>query len=230
MWGFYEYIRPHINSIMNKNLALLLCILISSFTLHAQTQKGNQLIGGSFSVEHRTTEVKYFDQANAIGNNDGKTNSFNIGPSYSYLVADNLGLGVNLGYNHSHTDNYNSLAANENTSNGYFGSISLMKYFLYEKKIGVRTGPLAYYNYSKAVTTTSNGLDNNQVDGKAFGAGIMLDFVYFPVKRIGLVALLGGVSYSQSKYDNSYMSAKDSNIGLSFLNSPSFSVYYAFGK
>jgi hypothetical protein len=214
---------------MIKNLTFLLLALLSSFTLHAQTQKGGQLLGGTFSAEHNTSDTKYIDQVNQV-NNNGKTNAFTIGPSYNYFVADNLGLAVNLGYSRAHNNDYSSTRNNDNITNGYFGSISLMKYFLYEKIIGVRTGPLAYYSNSKSVGTNTDPLYNSQVHAKGYGAGIQLDFVYFPVKRIGLIASIGGFNYSQYKIDTDYSNVKQSSLGISFLNLPSFSAYYAFGK
>jgi long-subunit fatty acid transport protein len=215
---------------MNKTLTVLILALLSSFGLHAQTQKGSHLLGGSFTVYHGTADTRYFDQANQSYNSNEKTNSFSIGPSYSYFVADNLGLGVNLGYSHSHGDSYSSARVVENTSHGVFGSISLLKYLLFEKKIGIRTGPFAQYNESKAESTSADLSYNNEQNAKNFTAGVKLDFVYFPITKIGLTASLGSLTYSQNRVEDMSYVNKQKGIGLSFLNSPSFSVFYAFGK
>jgi hypothetical protein len=54
--------------------------------------------------------------------------------------------------------------------------------------------------------------------------------VYFPVKKIGLVATMGSLGYAENKSVEQYNTNKQSSIALSFFNSASFSVYYAFGK
>jgi hypothetical protein len=214
---------------MNKILSFLVVALFSGFTLSAQTQKGSHLLGGSFSVNHSTVETHAGPDSPTSSDNN-KSNSFSVGPSYSYFVADNLGLGVDVGYSHSHNDSHNSIRSGETNYNGYSGSISLKKYFLFEKKIGVRTGPFASYDNAKAKSTNTDEFYRGDQLSKIFIAGVALDFVYFPVKKIGLVASLGSLSYLKSKVQDRYYSSKQSNIGLSVLNSPSFSVYYAFGK
>jgi hypothetical protein len=214
---------------MNKILSFLIVAVLSASSLSAQTQKGSHLLGGTFSVNHSTTETNY-DMNNPSLNENNRANSFSIGPSYSYFVADNLGLGVDVGYSHSHNDSHNSIRSGESNYNGYSGSISLKKYFLFEKKIGVRTGPFASYDNAKAKSTNTDEFYRGDQLSKIFIAGVALDFVYFPVKKIGLVASLGSLSYMKSKVQDRNYSSKQSNIGLSVLNSPSFSVYYAFGK
>jgi outer membrane protein W len=216
---------------MNKKLSFLLLALLTSFAVHAQTQKGSQLLGGSFGVDHSTSDGSTYYQGTQVSSNS-KTNNISLGPSYSYFLTDNLAIGANLGYSHSHRDSFIPAENTESTSNNYFGSISLLKYFLFDSKIGIRTGPYAQYGKSKGIFTSSS-LDpyyNSEIGSKNFAAGIALDFVYFPVSKIGLVASLGNLSYSQARITGNSDVQKASSLGLSFLNSPSFSVYYVFGK
>jgi hypothetical protein len=217
---------------MNKNLTILLLALLSGFALHAQTQKGSQLLGGSLAVSHTSSTGTYFNpQTNLLEATGGKVNAFTVGPSYAYFIADNLSLGGSLGYNHANTDSFTADRTDELNSSGYFASISLMKYYLFEKTIGVRTGPYAQYNKSTGKFTSSDAFyNNNKQEYKNFAAGISLDFVYFPVKKIGLVASIGGLSYAENKVEEQYNTNKQSSIAFSIFNSPSFSIYYAFGK
>jgi hypothetical protein len=216
---------------MNKKLSFLLLALLASIAVHAQTQKGSQLLGGNFSVDHSTSNGTTYYQGTQVSSNS-KTNTFNIGPSYSYFLSDNLSLGAHLGYGHSHGDSFIPAGSTESNSNDYFGSISLQKYFLFDSKIGIRTGPYAQYGKSKGTSTSSypDSYYSYETSSKNFAAGISLDFVYFPVSKIGLMASLGSLSYSQAKYTNPADAQKASSLGLSFLNSPSFSVYYVLGK
>jgi hypothetical protein len=218
--------------IMNKILTILLCALLSSFVLHAQTQKGSQLLGGFISVGHTTSTGTYFNpQTNLLESTGGKSNSFGIGPSYTYFIADNLGLGGSLGYSHSHDNSNTADRINKLNSDAYTASLSLMKYFLFEKTIGIRTGPYAQYTKSTNKYTSNDAFFNNAgQEYKNFAAGLALDFVYFPVKKIGLVATMGSLGYAENKSVEQYNTNKQSSIALSFFNSASFSVYYAFGK
>ncbi len=214
-----------------KKLTLLLLAALSGLTATAQTEKGSHLLGGSFAVSHNKGENTYSFNTNQQIDENRKQNSFSLGPSYSYFVADKLGLNVNLGYNHSHLDDYGMNRDLETTSNGYFGSIALNKYFLYENKVGIRTGPYATYGASKSKTTSPNDEYNDHGESKDFNTGISLEFVYFPVKKIGLVAHLGGLSYAHNSYESSTNSSKHSQVGLNFLNSStSFSFYYVLGN
>jgi hypothetical protein len=215
---------------MKKKFTILLVALLSSFALRAQTQKGNQLLGGNLSASHtKSTGTYLISQTSPFGATGRKDNSYSIGPSYTYFIADNLGLGGSLGYNHSHVDSFTEDRTEEFNANGYLAYLSLMKYFLFEKTIGVRTGPYAQYNKSTGKYISTDAFyDGNKQDYKNFAAGINLDFVYFPVKKIGLVASIGGLSYFDTNTEDKYNSNKQNGIGFSFFNSPSFSIYYAF--
>jgi hypothetical protein len=216
---------------MNKNLTILLLALLSGFALHAQTQQGSQLLGGSFLVNHtKSTGTSLNPQTNSWDNTSGKTNSFGVGPSYTYFIGDNLGLGGGVSYSHSLTDSFTDERTDKLTSNGYFASLSLMKYFLFEKMIGIRTGPYAQYDNSTSKRTSPEPFNNFKQEYKTFTAGINLDFVYFPAKKIGLVASMGSLGYSVNKRKDNYSTNKDNSIGFSFFNTPSFSVYYVLGK
>lgn len=210
-----------------KKLTLLLLAALSGLTASAQTEKGSQMIGGSFSLNHTKSEPVNTAAAEA----SNKQNAFSIGPSYTYFLANNLGLTASLGYSHSHSDQYAGNASSETTNNGVFASLALNKYFLFEDKIGVRTGPFASYNTQKARVSSTYDYNGGDFDFKGYSAGLNLEFVYFPVKRIGLVASLGSLAYSRTEFERSTGDSKQTDLSLNFLNNaPSFSFYYVFGK
>ncbi len=221
-----------------KKLTFLLLAALSGLTASAQTEKGKHWIGGSFSIEHSKTDYTASPDHLNIGNNH-KQNSFHIGPSYSYFVADKLSLNATAGYSHSHRDqssinnpilqplNHHT----ETITNGYFASVGFDKFFLYENKVGIKTGPSVYYYSSKSKTSSSDDNAGNFSNDKTLLAGISLDFVYFPVRKLGLIASLGRLDYMQHKSKSLYNTTKTSNVGLSFLdNNQRFSFVYVLGK
>ena len=138
---------------MYKKTSFIILALLGAFTVNAQTQKGNQLLGGSifFSTSKNTNDYFVNPDYQYNVSNERKFTGFSIGPSYSYFVANNLDLGVNAGYNTSKiTYTYPSGNINnqpgEAKTNGYSASVYLRKYYLYNNKIGIRTGPFAQYS------------------------------------------------------------------------------------
>jgi hypothetical protein len=221
-----------------KKLTFLLLTALTGLTASAQTEKGSQWIGGSFALSHYKVEETSSPEFSVTGAYR-KQNSYQVGPSYSYFVADKLSISGNVGYSHSHADQtyYNNPTLQVNDSNteiitnGYFASLGLNKYFLYENKVGVRTGPSAQYSRSKSKITSDNDPENSDAESTAFNVGIYLDFVYFPVKKVGLVASLGSLAYSKSKYEGLNNTNKQTDVGLNFFNSSkTFSIFYIFGK
>src|SRR5688572_8921115 len=71
---------------MKKTLTLLL--IITSFSLSAQTTKGSIMIGGSASISFNTNEVD--------GSNYSKSTNIGISPEVSYFLGNNLSVGLLL--------------------------------------------------------------------------------------------------------------------------------------
>jgi long-subunit fatty acid transport protein len=224
---------------MNKFLSLLIVLFISSLAAQAQTQKGNQLLGGllSFSTGKGTT-TQYDPSGNGAATvSSNKISSFGIGPSYSYFVADNLDLGVNAGYSTAkQTSDFKSLGNDIDKQTGYNYAVYLRKYFLFDNKVGFRVGPYVSYQHMKSARDYQlTESDNEESLEKIFNAGIGLDFVYFPTRRIGLAASLGNLSYERVHYiqssDNQINEEqKNHAVGFNLASGVALSVYYSFGK
>lgn len=217
---------------MYKKLLLVVLSVITLQTVKAQTEKGSQNLGFSFGISTQNSKIQTFNsQTNMYSyQSDGKQTSFNIGPSYSYFIADKLDLGaaVNYGYyNQNYVPSFNSQS--KQTSKTYGASIFLRKYFLYNNKVGIRTG--TYFSYAKTKQTYvyEPSINNTDDEIKEFGAGINLDFVYYPAKNIGLAAGLANLGYYHNKFTGSQLSTSN-NFNLSLVNELRLSIYYVFGK
>jgi long-subunit fatty acid transport protein len=210
---------------MYKKLLLAFVSIIAIQTAKAQTEKGSQMLGASFGFSTSSSDTKAFNTfTNAYDQSvHGKTKSYNIAPSYSYFIADKLDLGVSVGFGGS---SQKISDIQNQKSQGFNSSIYLRKYFLYDNKIGIRTGP--YLSYESTTQEYSyNPVIKNHND--VYGGGIGLDFIYFPVKRLGLAARLGSANYFHQKSDDNTQGTYNS-FNLAFVNSLSLSVNYVFGK
>lgn len=216
---------------MYKKLLLAFVSIIAIQTVKAQTEKGSQMLGVSFGVNTSSSDTRYLDYStNAFTNVHGKATNYSIAPTYSYFVADNLDLGLSVGYGKSKQDYSNVYNPNHMESDGFTTGIYLRKYFLYENKIGVRTGPMFNYQHGKQNQEYSSNPENNsEAISNTYSGGVGLDFVYFPVKRLGLTAVLGGLSYAHQDTKGTNPSTSNS-FDASFANRFVFSVNYAFGK
>jgi hypothetical protein len=228
---------------MKKIAILIPFFLLTILAVNAQTQQGTQNLGlslgfysssGSYSYQYGTPTVY---QPVTV-----KTTGFSTLPNYSYFIANNLDLGVSVGFG-TETDKSNDLTNNivstQHTKN-YSGSLYLRKYYLYNNKVGIRTGPYLFYQYSNSDASYSNiDQGSNTYNGKYFQGGINADFVYYPTSKIGLAVNLGSLYYShittnsrqQNTSANVGQNASSNSVNLQLLNNNlTLSAFYAFGK
>ncbi|MDB5015496.1 MAG: hypothetical protein JWQ84_328 [Mucilaginibacter sp.] len=217
---------------MNKHFILIAALLLGSQISKAQTSQGNQTLGFNFSFYYNNINSVIINPADqSVTNISSRTNIFNIGPSYSYFIADKLDLGASLCYSStsisSTPSNYGPGTQHNDT---YSGSIYLRKYFLYANKIGIRTGP--YLSYS---TGSSNyifvGSPADMSKTNDYGAGVNLALVYFPSKQISVSAMVANLGYDHYTANNYNRGSDNENsVNFSFVNSLNLSVSYVFGN
>src|SRR5690606_28845292 len=78
---------------MKKFYLTLAAVAALTFASQAQTEKGKFIVGGGLGFD--TESVK---------DTDNKSTSFNIMPSAGYFVADNIAVGLCLGYQWSRAE------------------------------------------------------------------------------------------------------------------------------
>jgi hypothetical protein len=214
---------------MYKKLLLVFVSIITINAAKAQTEKGNQSLGLSFGFS--TTDFKTRDFNYSTNDYDpevkGKRNNYTIAPSYSYFIADKLDIGLAVGYSYSSQKYDTNIYSSQNQSGkSFFSSINLRKYFLYDNKIGIRTGPyLSYQRNNQSYTYNNNNQPNYNTNSNVYTGGVGLDFVYYPLKKLGLAAAMGNLNYSHQNTNGSTDGTYNS-FNLSFANSLIFSVNY----
>jgi hypothetical protein len=215
-----------------KKLTFLLLAAFSGLTASAQTEKGSQWIGGTISARHDKTSFRYNDPAQQPSNNNTKNNMLRIGPSYNYFLANNLGLAVELGYENTHQDSFAPGRSGEIDSKSYYASLDLKKYLLYENKIGVAVGPYAIYSRGKQHSENNEATFsyNDKATSNGLTAGLGVNFVYFPVKKVALTAGIGSLRYYRYKLNGDRMNAESESFDFDIMSSTTFSIFYVFGK
>ena len=219
---------------MRKLSMLIMLVLLILQGAKAQNKKGDQNLGLSLNF-YTGNRTDFYQTANAPGFQlqHSTSTGFTATPNYSYFIGNKLDIGVSLGYGLStgtYSDRGNNTSSTQQYKN-YFSSVYLRKYYLYNNRIGIRTGPFIDYQFSNSsvVNTPDTGNPNSTV--KSLQAGINADFVYYPSAKVGLAVNLGGMYYSNNKFNYSQQSSNSKGVVLQFLNTNLlFSAFYVFGK
>ncbi|MBV8388293.1 MAG: outer membrane beta-barrel protein [Mucilaginibacter sp.] len=221
---------------MKKCIFLIAAFVLATVASNAQTEKGSQTLGASLGFDYNKTGGVYISPYdNSITPAGGKTTSFNIGPSYSYFIADKLDLGVSLSYGQSNTTYTNTpIYPEKQSSYAFISSIYLRKYYMFGDKLGLRTGP--YFGYekgdSKSTYLGSNALNSEDSKYDEYSAGARLEFVYYPSKKLGFAAYVASIDWYYVKFDNgNFGNTSTDNVDLSLVNKGlTLSVFYSFGS
>ncbi|HWD87148.1 MAG TPA: hypothetical protein VG367_03410 [Mucilaginibacter sp.] len=216
---------------MKKTLIVTAMLMVVFSASYAQTGKGNQALGLNlaFALNNRSG-VTNFGTALDAG---VKTTQFSIGPNYSYFIADKLDLGASFSYSTS-TSTYapapSGYLAKESSSN-LGGIVYLRKYVMFKDLIGFRAGPYIGYNTNDAKDAyyQVSGIDTKT---DYYNAGMRLELVYFPSKRLGVSTYLASLDYSHYKSDSgTFGHQTGDNLYLNVIsNTLAISVSYVFGK
>jgi hypothetical protein len=226
---------------MKKVLILITAIVFAYQVSNAQTEKGSQTLGINFGFSSSNSN----DYTINPGNNATSTlttsiNSFNIGPTYSYFIANNLDIGASLSYSTSSTTNTTESVTTTNdsyptnvSSSNFTGTLFIRKYFMFQNKIGVRAEGYAGLSAgsSKDTYTTTFAAYNFKSNTNYYSGGAALDLVFFPSKNLGVSASLANLEYYHYTANNTTQGHDNGdNFTFSFVNNGlTFSVFYVFG-
>jgi hypothetical protein len=218
-----------------KKIAISITIfLLALQAANAQTQKGSQNLGISLGFYSSNSNYNYLNinpPSSQIVNT--KTTGFSAYPNYSYFIANNLDLGASIGFGHQTDKSSDQVSGNgtEQSYKSYFGSIFLRKYFLYNNKIGIRSGPYFSYQYttSDIAFTPDNTQASNSYKGHNYQGGVSADFVFYPSSKIGLAANLANLYYARNTSNNLTQSSSFKSVNLQLLNNNlTLSAFYVF--
>lgn len=221
---------------MKKSLILILAAVCSAVSLKAQTQKGSQLLGGSFSFSAGSSNTDNYPNGpyDPPADSHSRTTSLAIGPAYSYFIADKLDIGAAAIYQYGKQKNTffntNYTTPQDVKTEAISTSLYLRKYFLYKDKFGFRAGPSVSYIYSNSTTINQQTIYNNYLEQRMFQGGLNLDLVYFPARRLGLASYLGTLAYTHSRSRGNSYTTDSSGFNANLVSSVNLSIFYSFGK
>ncbi len=226
-----------------KNILSFAFVLLCISRAVAQTGPGSQNLGLNLGYSNTTTTTVFSNPTYTPSTltTTSKQATYSVAPAYSVFVSKGLDLGLAIGLTGSST-NYDYAPTPYTPTKtdylAYSGTVYLRKYFLYADKIGIRTGPFFLYQQSTQKNVYPPGSTfNNNTDNKvnSYSTGINLDFVFYPVTKIGLGANICSLGYSYQKSTTAdgvgSTDATQKTFNANFLaNNLSLSVFWVFGK
>jgi len=221
---------------MKKQLLAVAALALTLQLANAQTEQGKQNIGLNlgFTTFSNNNNAVPTPPTGGVQNSTNKYTNLNIGPDYSYFIANNLDLGVALSYSHQKQDDTNLGYGSSQTNDGYGANIYLRKYVLYNNKFGFRTGGRFGYTHNNSKYNYNSGgsvLTNTETKTNQYYGGLLFDLVYYPTTKLGFAATLANATYNHSNSDSGTNGTGSSNaFNFNFINSGlGLSVFYAFG-
>ncbi|NBW37398.1 MAG: porin family protein [Cytophagia bacterium] len=194
-----------------RNFVIIAILVLFTTTVKAQTAKGNMVIGGSFRFSSTTQQTT---------NDDLKSSSFGISPSFGYFVSDNLAVGVNVGFN---SVNYTN---DDKQSEFDFGPFVRYYKFIADDKFAFT---------ADAGFGLGSGKYDSQLSGErktsSFNVYVSPGFAYFFSPKWSLDFQLQGISYSTNDPNKDADNDKGSyfTFGVSSF-SPSLGFRYFIGN
>ncbi len=217
---------------MKTKLFLTATILALAFKVNAQTEKGQNAIGGVIFFSNNHSDVT---------NNSSEYENYTISINYGYFVSKNLSLGINGGFerNKSESSYDANIAVGGNyiltkiTATSNFRSFNVGPYVRHYVDI---VNKFKFYNQFSAEwgfgkQKNQNYNAANSFDVKSYAASINSGFAFFPTKKIALELGLNLLSYTKSTLEDDISGIKETsknfNFGLNTLT-PSLGVNFHF--
>jgi len=217
---------------MNMKNAFLLLTLLAATTSLAQAQTaipaGTVSLGGGIGYSRHTTEDTYNNISGGTYTSENTYNRFRITPAVGYFVADNLAIGLNLGY---------AISKDSDSDAQKETAFQVGPYVQYYKMLNEQFGLVgtlgAGYQSSSAPSVSNNILYRFESSG--FYAGITPGIVFFPVPKFGISASIGGLTYDRitekNEADPTDKERTESNFGANFgFEQLTFGGTFYFGR
>jgi hypothetical protein len=223
------------NKQMKKLLILTAVCLFSIQISKAQTSKGDQTLGINLEYQYeKTSGVSIDTYDNSSLAQSTKQTSVDIGPNYSYFIADKLDIGANLDYSLSNYNYGENTQPNSQRITSLGGDVFIRKYFMCTDKLGFRAAPYLGYTRGteKLVYPAADDIDNGNSTTNSYVGGVNLDLVFYPSKNLGVAASLANVNYQHYKTTDP-VNGNNTGNGVNFYylnNGLNISVFYVFGK
>jgi hypothetical protein len=183
---------------MKKQLLTLVAVCAIAMAAHAQTEKGDNLIGGNLSISSSKTESPNYE----------KRNYYTINPSYAHFFSKNLAIGLTAGF--SYSKNFNSnFDSNFNTTSTRtskqksFSVGPVVRYYVdivdKLKAFGQFSGTIGIVKTNETSTYTYNYPPSSKFT--QYHASIQPGLAFFPTKKLGIELGFPLLSYNKIDYN-----------------------------
>ena len=217
---------------MKKQLLLTAMAVGLTLSAFSQTEKGDNLIGGSIGFDHSTR--KPLNSGNSM--TSGNSKSFNVAPRFGHFFAKNLAVGLQVGYSENRSDSqsiYYQGSGPIQTSNSTtkYNSLNVIPYVRYYVDIADKFKFFGQGNFGMAFgkskyTSTYSGNNSTQTQNykdTQYLASINPGFSFFPSKKWAIEFSFPLISYN--KY-----SLKDDGYNVNSEASSNESVTFGFSS
>ena len=173
----------------NINLIFVLIILVSE--LYGQDLRGKTTIGGNI----------YYSSGTSTSDWDRKSSSFSVIPIISHFVADDISIGLGLGYGstmyESEYDFYYLISKSKTTSKSYFINSNVTFYHFWGEGIYFFGQGDFSIGWGKRESDINN--DNEKFKTSSISIDIRPGLFYKLNKKIGLELSIGSLGYSKTE-------------------------------
>ncbi len=224
---------------MKKASILVAMLLFCGYSGFAQINKGNILLSGGVSISNNSLKVPHSNSANS---QPSKTNIIAL-PQVSYLVSNNLAVGVEFGY---HAQNKGSVQTNGTTRTSFsdetrfYAAGAFVRYYVpvvnrlyFYTQAGVSAFDGDIDNYTTEIPATSRVGTQTVIETDFWGMnfGLRPGLQYFIGNRIALDAsvALVGLTTLQTTDEASKIRTNRSSFNYT-PNAVTLGLTYRFGR
>ena len=194
---------------MKKTLFSALLATVAHLAQGQSIPAGTVSLGGNIGYA-RYTSTNSFNSLNGTTNTAETTSSqFTFSPAVGFFVADNLALGLNLGYT-STRKGYTTLTPTPGVTRTELDPTTTLRlgvYGQYYKMLTEQFGVLGTlgagyqnlrdYNYS----SNSGNSVIQEFKGSGYYADLTPGIIFFPIPKLGLSASIGSLAFNRISFD-----------------------------
>lgn len=220
---------------MKKNLLLIALLGGTATAAHAQTAipAGTVSLGGNVGYYRHTNSLQ---NVGAGQTSEAVSSQFQIAPSVGYFVANNLAVGLSLGYTatkNTYTSAF-STALSDLPSSVTFRSGAYVQYYkMLTDQFGLVGTLGAGYQYNRItdIYGPAGNMSSAETKQKGYYASLTPGIVYFPIPKLGISATVGSLFYSRLKETPTASEPVTTDFGASFgVSQLQFGGTYYFGR
>jgi len=207
---------------MKKQLLTLIAVCAIAMGATAQTEKGDNLIGGSFSISSSKMESPNYE----------KRNSYGINPSYAHFFSKNLAIGLIAGANYSKNinnnfDSYYNITSTRTSKQKSFSVGPVVRYYVdivdKLKAFGQVSGTIGFLKTDETYTGNYNYNPTPNTKFTQYNASIRPGLAFFPTKKLGIELGFSLLSYNKIDYKgdapaNTWYDAEAFDFGFNTFN------------